>query len=125
MITKFKIFENLNQGQIEVGDFVLCQIDYNSLSVPGRLSEINNALLTHIGTVNKISEYPNNIFKDWKYYIKFKIDKDEDFWYCFTFNGNEKNENYKIIGIKENEIKYWSKNKEDLDVIVKSIQYNL
>ena len=109
MITKFKIYEAINQGKPEVGDYVIC----DDILAEG---PVKNFILNNIGkyiTYNKNTHYsyiieydniPNDIIQ------KFKKN---------AFHGD----NCKRMGIDE--IKYWSKDKEELEEILAENKYNL
>ena len=106
MITKFKIYEAVNQGEPEVGDYVIaeakCKQEYSDMETCNLI--INNK----IGKLVDI-EYNRNFdpspFKV-KYDIIFGYDWDED-----------KLEIIKVdyLWFKKYEILYWSKNIEELE----------
>ena len=102
MITKFKIYELMNEistGEPEIGDYVIINwgytIDFNDVQ----------KLRDHIeNNIGKIIDYGFAT-----YYVKYK---------------NLPREN-KIIQISKDYIKHWSKNKEELELILATKKYNL
>jgi len=97
MITKFKIFENINESEPEVGDYVIVDITvapYKNLS---------NELLNRIDKINQ------NICKITE--IKTKPGT------CYILN------NYWYSS--RSDIKCWSKNKEELEPILLAKKYNI
>ena len=112
MITKFKIYETLNQDAPEKGDYVIINWGYTILDAKN-----TQKLRDHIeNSVGKVIDYgitsylfPQPPDKYDAYYIKYE---------------NLPREN-KIIQISKQYIKYWSKNKEELELMLASKKYNL
>jgi hypothetical protein len=103
MITKFKIFEELEEWNKETGYYVI-------LTEPGDREkdiEIRNFLENHIGRIKKMY-YPGAWFTVEFDNVPEKIAK--------YFNGRDFHQSY---------IKYISKNKEDLEPFIQSNKYNL
>ena len=103
MIINFKIFEAINKGKPEVGDWVIC---HNR----GRSTNLEFSSENYIG---KIIELKNKHFEEDMFLIKYE---NEDL-----------PETLKKVPIyySEKYIKYWSKNKEDLETILAANKYNL
>jgi len=113
MMIKFKILETINNGRPEIGDYVIC----HSKQI-GKI--FYNFFATHIGVIINTPTYNygeeekelyqnalnNNV------YIKYEGLKDSNF-----LGSTVK------FGIKN--IKYWSKNKEDLQKIIDSEKFGL
>jgi hypothetical protein len=112
MITKFKMFENVNKP--EIGDYVI--IDFED-------DETNDR-------TNLMGYGPKFINK----LIDIKYDKNHLMYAhviavpLFTFktiNRNLPDVGEEEIEISKRYIKYWSKNKEELKLIIKANKYNL
>jgi len=82
MIIKYKIFEKLNQGEPEVGDYII---------IKNKIGQITN-------------DFPNLNNKPATYETKF----DNQIWW-----------------ISFDEIRYWSKDKKDLERVLKTKNYSL
>ncbi len=106
MITKFKIFENINEGKPEIDDYVL--LDYRKYR-----NDMTNFLSSNIGKI---------IFIDDNFCILEFYDVPDSINYRFEYN--KINNTYKKT-IKPNKISYWSKNREDLEEILIAKKYNL
>jgi hypothetical protein len=109
MITKFKIFEKLNELP-KVGDFVLLNIDEYEDS-----AKIWRELTTHIGEIVKI-ETEHGGMSD-IYEIKFDDASDEIKERLLSRNNTVK--------IRIERFKYWSSDKNELEVKLNSEKYNL
>jgi len=116
MITKFKIYEAVNKGEPEVGDYVIAKIDdFGDLFLldEGWFGNIEKIINNNIGIlVNVVEEidvtnepfcvkYPGADFGESDNFEK-------DYWW-----------------FSENDIIYWSKNKEELEEILATKKYNL
>ena len=102
MITKFKIFEHINE-QPKIGDYVL--IDSSQADI------ISSTYKNFYGrTIGQIVDIKNE--KNGKYEVMF----DEN------VNG-QKISNFHFFNFKF--IKYWSDNKEDLEPYIRAKKYNL
>ena len=114
MIIKFKIFESLNQGEPKIGDWVICELMQN-------ISEIipdNETLDTFISSnIGRIVRY-ENLSDCHSYYVRYKtkIPYNIKKWFDVDI--------FKFDFARE-EIKYWSKNKNELELIVAAKKYNL
>lgn len=101
MITKFKLFENINEDEPEVGDYVLCEEDEDT---------------TFDFTKNKIGKYcMNSEDIDYPYYIEYDNIPD-NLQIFFT-------DNCRLM--MKNEIKYWSKDKNELEAILSTNKFNI
>ena len=111
MITKFKIFENI-KSKAKIGDFVVCDPII-------RNAELRKFFNIRIGSITEI--YKGNFFgkSAIQYDIKFDFsEKDIEFI-------NPKIGSNETIRFYETQIKYWSKNREDLEEILAAEKYNL
>jgi len=99
MITKFKLYESINEGEPEIGDYVIIETDDD---------EFKHYSNNYIGEVVDIERKPNT--KRDIYYILFK-------------NFDNRRSDREMIW--RYEIKYWSKNKEELEPILQANKYNL
>jgi len=112
-----KMFENLNE--LQVGDYVACEDtrDYSRNKYYG--NEMGNILKKFI--YNNVGEY-------------FSIDKDVNYsnpYYILVKYDNVPKElkryfkKNKTRYIQEYDIKFWSKNKEDVEAYIAEKKYNL
>lgn len=90
MITKFKIFETVNEGNPKIGDYAVVNL---------KLKKYNNMI-----GVGKIFAKSYDFFC-----INIKLP-----------DGRTLNDIF-----YEHEIKYWSKNKKELEIYIKTQKYNL
>jgi hypothetical protein len=99
-----KTYEELNVGEIQVGDYVICEILKFS-----KYYDIDyvNFINTHIGVVEVVNIINN--------YVRIE--------YGENVPGNDMIVTYTYLDTEI--IKYWSKNKEDLEVILQQKKYNL
>ena len=108
MITKFKIFENLNELP-KVGDYVLLNTNKYSAKMWQDFIE------THIGEIVKIEKEhggTSNIYE-----IQFENVTREIQDYFFSRDNTKK--------LRIEEFKYWSSDKNGLEAILNSKKYNL
>ena len=102
-----KIYEELNNTKPKIGDYVICK-DY--------LTEVYNFVLNNIG---QIIDIVSNYHGD-QYVIKFEnIPENIKNWF-YNYNNDRNTRSY-----DENEILYFSNNKEDLEIILQTKKYNL
>jgi hypothetical protein len=106
MITKFKIFENINEGRPEIDDYVL-------LKYATYHNDMTNFLNNNIG---KIIFIDDNFCIIEYYNVPDLINH--------RFDYNKINNTYKKT-FKTRFISYWSKNREDLEDILMANKYNL
>ena len=104
MITKFKIYESINEGEPEIGDYVIIETNDD---------EFKHYSNKYIGKIIEIEKNinPNPNFPNTKRDIFRVLFKDFD---------NKKREM-----IWRYEIKYWSKNKEELETLIAAKKYNI
>lgn len=113
MITNFKIFENINKGEPEIGDYVICEEKIGSIS-----QFIKDFVNSNIGKIMAILDKPS-VYDFW---IHYDIPDDEKFKLFYSSNEEVPSSWRKM---KRNEIKYWSRNKEDLEPILAGTKYNI
>jgi len=101
-----KEYENINNNGIEIGDYVICE---NIYSVPYKLLE--SFLKSNIGRIVK--------FNYNRYFIAYDDIPEECNDHFIIYH------NLKVMDVFRNEIKYWSKSKKDLEIILQSNKYNL
>lgn len=129
MITKFKIFENINK-QPKVGDYVI--IDADEFNYFNDWNEnVINFIKSNIGQIQSISSHvqgPNDESSKVRFYIKFENVPDNISYSNFK---NRKPRSLSVFSEKDirgflsNDIKYWSNNKDELEAILQSKKYNL
>jgi len=107
MITKFRLYETLNQGHPEIGDYAI--IDYSDNEKSQLNKNYYNFITSMIGKIVEPNPY-------WKDKFLFQIDYGGD---IFNYGGT----NYRLV--KSNQIRYWSKNKEDLEFILLQKKFGL
>lgn len=96
-----KIFENINEGDVEIDDFILINSKITNLSYHNNIGKV-----THI---DYNSPFPVRV-----------IFENE------LFSGRDDKTRYGYYdNVKFSVIEYWSKNREDLEAIVKSRKYNI
>lgn len=99
MITKFKIFENLNEGELEVGDYVICKeniLGYNHIWEDIGVIQHQNNPKNNKRCIN-VRFYPN------------LPDKSDSWTRWFS----------------RDEILYWSKDINDIYMIKNSGKFNI
>ncbi len=101
MITKFKMFENINESEPKIGDYVICKT---------RNPE-KTAFKEYVD--NNIGRIMNE-FKDDSYFYGKDIKN-----YIVRFT------NPTTYTFNKDQILYWSKNKEDMKDIQQANKYNL
>ena len=113
MITKFKIFESINE-QPQIGDYVIVD---NSDEDDGE-NNIWNYFNNSVGKFIDIVDYTKS------HVIEYTLT--EDLYKKYMPYIMHKNKNNTITSNFElKQIKYWSKNKEELEVLLASKKYNL
>ena len=103
MIIKFKTYESINEDEPELGDYVICKESHEHEIV------VQNFLSQNIGKIVEMN-------KGYKYIVKYKNIPNDTKKY-FIYQGTR--------GMDRNEIKYWSKDKEELESILNANKYNL
>ena len=122
MITKFKIYETINNGKPQVGDFVICDVS----------EQYSRSDLLFFVTTEAIDFISKNIGYIWKiptpenYLVKyFNIPENlEKFIFHYSdYSKGLKSGNSILIDIEN--IKHWSKNKEELKPFLVANKYNI
>jgi len=116
MITQFKIFESLNSGEIEAGDYAICEC------LNKGFEPLNLFLKGAIGRIAHVEE-------EWKNY-KYKVIYDEvPYFVAGIFFQIERALDSSYIKyvryFKLDEIKFYSNNKQDLITHLKATQFDL
>lgn len=111
MITKFKIYESLNKGKPEIGDYMLVDKNLND--------ELNNFTMNNIGKYIK----NNDKFLHFKYLIVYENVPDNMKQYFYENEDTLFLKN--CLKVSNTQIIYWSKNKEDLYPFITANKYNL
>lgn len=96
MITKFNLYESINNGKPKKGDYVI--VDFRG------------DIITKIGQITYIK---------YNSYLPYLIEYDDDFNY-YDYGLYDK-----YISINLDEIKYWSKDKKELETLIQANKYNL
>jgi len=104
MITNFKKFESINEKSIEIGDFVICE-------------EVDYADINTIFTSTNIGKF-------------IRYDDGEAYPYIIKYDYTPKNMKSYFSGDDErnmsiDEIKYWSKNRNELEIILQTNKFNI
>ena len=113
MITKFKIYEAINQGKPKVGDYVI--LNYSETNT----NDIKKSLFID-NSVGKIFRKEEEFFYVRYYNIPEEILK--DFKYSDYSDGIRVGNS---VFIHTDDILYWSEDKEELEVILTAKKYNL
>lgn len=116
-----KLFEELNIGEPQIDDYVICK----DLDVDNSGDYLNFFLLNNIGKFIRLSNnYDVNVTslpEKYKYMIQYDnvpCEFEEDFHF-----GEPRNNDCRIM--KREEILFWSKDKKDLESIITANKYNL
>ena len=124
MITKFKIFESINEGRPKINDYVLCDMTTH-FSDADKLFPVTNKAIEFINNnIGLIYKQPNQN----SYLVKyFNIPEDlEKFIFHYSdyrdYEGPKKG-NSILVDIEN--IKYWSINKQELMPFIQANKYNL
>lgn len=114
MIVKFKLFEELNESSPKIGDYVIIEKEFDDFEDKNNIIFINSS----IGYIWKSPGASTHIVK--YYNIPDNIKQ--------YFQYSDYSEGLKIgnsIITNNEEIKYWSKDKEDLLPFIATNKYNL
>jgi hypothetical protein len=130
-----KAYENVNDDELKVGDYVLCK-DLRELSKNNQFFDVQeifkNFISKNAGKVIKINNndeifisygnvnIPDEIL-DYAFYTEYSLLKSGIQGYVIP--GYETYSN--IVAFNKNEIIYFSKNKEDVELSIQTIKYNL
>lgn len=110
MIVKFKLYESINQGEPEVGDYVIC----HERGIDDELTDFEDS---HIGQIVR-DDYD---LEEFSYLVKYDYPENLTSFFNSSCAGDDKG----ARAFGRWEIKYWSKNREDLEHIISAKQYNL
>jgi len=114
MITKFKIYEKLNVNEPEVGDYVICyNYETDDVLFRDKFTSNNIGKLMEIQNLNHYNEI------EYSYMVKYDFLPDELDWLNFKDLGKY------VLSFYKNDIKYWSKNREDLEMILQTNKFNI
>jgi len=114
MITNFKIYEN-KQTNPRLGDYVICSYDdcsYEDMNMHGYSLDEKTFIRDKIGKVIKIDRY-----NDYPYYVSYDNIPEH------LSNGDIDGEDF--IYISRDAVKYWSKDKKELDMILNTKKFNI
>jgi len=104
----YKIFENSNQKNPQIGDYICAEYDDDALD-----DVFLNFIKSNIGQIIDIKAKLDLI-----YHVKYEMyDEIENMFF--------KEENIYYTGFNKSEIKFFSKNKEDCNLFLQSKKYNL
>ena len=107
MITKFKLYEAINQGEPEEGDYVICkEVENYSIGPPSIKDFVEN-------NIGQFVDFTVGLI--YAYIVKYENVPDE-----IEENFEKNCRRFNII-----EIKYWSKNRKDLEELLAIKKYNL
>ena len=112
MITKFKLFEALNEGKPEKGDYVLAKIDN---PIGEELIKLNDFLQNHIA---QITGYDLG-----RAILQFSESSKDHVINCHFDRDRFSDDMRRYSDLKD--ITHWSKNKEDLEDFLAAKKYNL
>jgi hypothetical protein len=107
-----KLYEELNVHEPKVGDWVILQlhsIDFLTVLANNENEKFNNYINIHIG---KIVSYMKNSYMEYGIFYENFPEIFEDLY-------------RNPVPVHTAQIKYWSKNKEELQFIIDANKYNL
>jgi len=120
-----KLFEELNIGEPQIGDWVICKDLVQNDALSDGIVSLNKFLEKNIGRFIRL---PNDndinmqsIKKKYKYMIQYDnvpYEFEEDFHF-----GEPRDNDCRIM--RREEILFWSKDKKDLDPFITANKYNL
>lgn len=113
MIIKFKLFETLNQGQPEKGDYVLSKVE--DPVIGEELNKLDDFLQNNIAQITGY-DCGRLILQFGKMSIDYEIN-------CHFDRNRFSDDMRRYSSI--NNITHWSKDKEDLEMYLASKKYNL
>lgn len=118
MIISFKIFEKIVDEPMP-GDYVICKKNKNYFNN----EELNTFYENNIGVIAFIHDYSNKADKNYQkcYNVIFQIPPNKRYLDPFL----RKKDTTIRQQFWPNEVLHWSKNKEDLDVIINSKKFNV
>lgn len=124
MITKFTLFETLNQGKPEENDYVICH-SYIPKIKARKVDEIYSEFITtHIGQI--VCIYTPSTALGIEFTIKFQPEEIptvliNDFIVAWRGDNTQCYDHHE----KLSEIQYWSKNKSDLERLLTQKRFDL
>lgn len=105
-----KTFEKINVNKPKAGDYVICGGEYSS----------NMNFINHIkNSIGLVTSIDKNSYEK-LFIIKYDYDYNQ-FDLEIEYNENKMD----LYTTRINDIKYWSKNKEELELILAANKYNL
>ena len=119
MITKFKIYEEINKGWPEIGDYVISNLE---ITVDPEMKKLNNLIGQIYNTADKLEKTDYNFYV--KYTIPYDLSIDKYIFSQFGTFINKNNLDYNI-NLASREILYWSKDKEELEMCLDTKIFNL
>lgn len=131
MITKYKIFESINEGKPKVFDYVIVNLNYRYNNTNGDLVKF---LSENIGRIKK--DYFDEIYNDdgsGSYVLKYVFEVEYDdvpsgikkYFVKTPYYGRSSADRCYLNSVEEKFIQYWSENKEELEMVIGAKQYNL
>ena len=115
--TYIKTYETHDANKPEIGDWAIVHVSPNMDDELDVFLKKNIGKIVNIGNEIESTNIQNSWWSPSEYYVlnyDTEIPKEIDIW----FHNNN-------ISFYTNEIKYWSKNKEDLEAIITADKYNL
>ena len=125
MITRFKIFEELNEGDPEKGDNVICEykepnIPDRILNKPNAIENINNFLSNNIGVIIRTGD------KDEKHRGYHVLYTQHIPYNLLTYGFFDyTRHNYSSASFRYDEIIFYSKDKYDVEAHIAAEKYNI
>jgi len=120
MITKFKMFEELDLGGFDVGCYVICHLGTPGYYLDNEIVS-NEFFDTNIGKIIEI-EYPNDNeenFDDITVVVEYNNATE------FIMKKYSESKHKCIIYFNYNDIKHWSEDKLDLELELSTNKFNL
>jgi len=125
MIKKFKLFEKINDGKPEVGDYVICKLAYQYFE---RQDELNLFFENNIGQITHIIPFTDGSFQ---YDVRFENIPQFHFRsgiFSSRKRVSNKNVGNKIFNVRRkgnNEIVAWSKDRKELEIKIEANKFGL
>ena len=120
MITKFKLFEEINVGEPKVGDYVICE-EIPQSTPKFQYADVIEFLKNNIGKIKKISYNPDPNLEGVERY-SYIVAYNNIPLSLITYFLSGKNNARRMF--KDNII-YWSKDRDELETILLSKKYNV
>jgi len=132
MITKYKIFESVNNDKPKIGDYVIVDPRYRSDFTNGNLVKF---LSENIGRVKSdyFEDIYNNDGSSYKIEPVFEVEYDDvpttkgvrKYFVKTPYYGKASTDRYYLNSVEMKFIQYWSESKEELELILQANKYNL